>query len=94
MLAHVTARPLYVIGHSGDSLRLEKNKCHTHPQGGQEGGSEELDAGQPQLSPWGGHTANPLSRHFQTQEGQEVDWEQQTRIYQRQIVPSQSEHFL
>lgn len=38
------------------------------------------------------HTANPLTSHFQTQEGQEVGLEQPTWTYQGQIMPFQPEH--
>jgi len=56
----------------GGSWRMEVSKCHSCFQ---EGGLEELQVGQPYLSPWEGDEENPAEKNFQTHEGQEGDSE-------------------
>lgn len=53
----------------------EESKCHGYLQGGQEGGSRELQTGQPHLDSWEGEGATHPGNPFLTYEGQEGDRE-------------------
>lgn len=67
------------------SWKLEESKCHSCLQEGQEGRSEELQAGEPHLNPWVGNGATNAGKHFQTHERQEGDGELSAWIYKGEV---------
>lgn len=57
----------------GSFRGLEESKCQPYVQEVQEGGSMDLQVGQPHLNPWDGDGATNPENHFQTGEGQKDD---------------------
>lgn len=71
-----------------DSYGPEESKCHFYPQEGKGGSC------QPHHNPWKGEGANNPLNHFETNEGQEGDWELSVCTYKGKNMPHQPNNLL
>ena len=85
-LAEELAKPLSIIYQQlWPTRRLEVSQCDAHLQEGQEGGSGELQACQPDLGAGEGHGADhPKCHHAYA--GQLADQAQPAWVYERQVL--------